>query len=105
MKMLTPAFALLATALLATVTPTFADVPPHMGGWGYGNGPGMFLGAVVWLIFLGLLVVGVVLVVLQLVGAGPKAKANDALRELDLRLARGDLTIEEHAARRKALMG
>jgi hypothetical protein len=35
----------------------------------------------------------------------PHPKASDAQRELDLRLARGDITVEEHAARRKALLG
>lgn len=86
-------------------SPACADAYPHMGDWGYGYGIGMMIGPALWLAVLGLVILGVAWGILVLLGQTPSLKSSHALKELDLRLARGDITIEEHAARRKALLG
>ena len=95
----------LAIALAIMASPACADSSPHMGDWGSGYGPGMMLVPVLWLAVLGVVIVGVTWGILRLLAQSPHPKASDAQRELDLRLARGDITVEEHAARRKALLG
>lgn len=94
-----------ALPLTIIAGPACADPYPHMGDWGYGYGVGMMIGPALWLAVLGLVILGVAWGVLVLLRQTPNLKASDALKELDLRLARGDITIEEHAARRKALVG
>ncbi len=82
-----------------------ADPYDHMGDWGYGHGLGIMFGPVLWLVVLGLVVVGVVWLVRRLEGTPPRHGPSAALAELDLRLARGEIEIEDHAARKKALGG
>lgn len=85
--------------------PLSADADPywHMGDGGYGYGFGMMFGPVIWIVALGFVVAGVIWFIRQ-PDAGQKPPArNDALAELDLRLARGEIDIEEHAAKKKAL--
>lgn len=94
-------------ALLPAVLaqPAFADPESygHMMDWGYGYGIGMMFGPVLWLIVLGLVVVGVIWLVRQLDGHAPQKGSSDALAELDMRFARGDIDAEEYAARKKLL--
>jgi putative membrane protein len=95
--------ALLPVALLFVPHAAFADPYSHMGDWGYSYGMGMMFGPVIWVVTLGLVVAGVIWFVRQLDGAPTRPVRSDALNELDLRLARGEIDIEEHAAKRKAL--
>ena len=95
--------ALLPVALLFVPCVAHADPEMHMGDWGYGYSMGMMFGPVIWVITLGLVVAGVIWFVRQL-DSGPRRPAKtDALNELDLRLARGEIDVEEHAAKKKAL--
>lgn len=83
----------------------WADSYPHMGDWGYGYGLGMMFGPVLWLIVLGLVAGGVIWFVRRLDGVPGNPTPTAAQAELDLRLARGEISVEEHASRKKALMG
>jgi putative membrane protein len=69
------------------------------GGWWIVMGLGMIL-------FWGLLVLGIVWLVRELSGRGPRAarSGSEALEILDRRLAEGEISIEEHEQRRKALL-
>lgn len=96
---------LLALPWLAAGSTARAQAYSHMGDWGYGYGPAMMFGPVLWLIVLGLVVVGVIWLVRQLDPGRPRPGRSAALDELDLRLARGEIDIAEHAAKRKALSG
>jgi putative membrane protein len=86
-------------------TPAIADSngSGHMMGWGYGAG--MMFGPVLWLLVLGLVVVGVIWIVRRLDHGGPQHGKSNALEELDLRLARGEIEPEEYSARRELLGG
>jgi len=71
------------------------------GWWGFGMG-------LVWLLFLGLIVVGVVLLVRYLWGAGgtpSRPEGNRALDILDERFARGEIDRQEYEERRRILTG
>ena len=57
------------------------------------------------LIVLGLVVAGVVWFVRQPGNAMAQKAPGDALAELDMRLARGDIDAEDYAARKKLLAG
>lgn len=95
--------ALLPAALLFVPHAASADPEMHMGDWGYGYSMGMMFGPVIWLVTLGLVVAGVIWFVRQLDGVPKRPIRSDALNELDLRLARGEIDIEEHSAKKKAL--
>ena len=86
-------------------TPAIADPDGsgHMMGWGHGYGAGMMFGPVLWLLVLGLVVVGVIWIVRRLDNVGPQHGKSDALKELDLRLARGEIEPEEYSVRRELL--
>lgn len=75
----------------------------HMSGWGIGIG--MMFGPVLWIIVLGLVVAGVVWFVRSFNGGATKPGKSDALRELDLRLAKGEIDAEDYAARKSLLSG
>lgn len=75
----------------------------HMNDWGYGYGFGMMFGPVIWAVSLGLVVAGVIWFARQMDGGQNRRARTDALAELDMRLARGEIDIEEHAAKKKAL--
>lgn len=94
-----------APAFLALAGNARADTYPHMGDWGYGYGVGMMFGPVLWLIVLGLVVAGVIWLVRRTDGVSGAGGASKAQAELDMRLARGEISVEEHAARKKALIG
>lgn len=95
----------LFTILLAQ--PALADQGEyygHMMDGGYGYGVGMMFGPVLWLIVLGLIVAGVIWFVRSMDGSGPGTKSQpDALAELDLRFARGEIDADDYAARKKLL--
>ncbi len=97
----------LAIPMIALASPAFADPEgyEHMMNWGYGYGYGMMFGPVLWLIILGLVVAGIVWFVRRLDGATSTGKSADALSELDLRLARGEIEADDYAARKKLLGG
>ena len=75
----------------------------HMSGWGYGMG--MMFGPILWIIFLGLMVAGVIWFVRSMDREGGKKGTSDALDELDLRLAKGEIDAEDYTARKKLLTG
>jgi putative membrane protein len=95
----------LALPLALLAQPALADPEgyDHMMNWGYGYGPGMMFGPVLWLIVLGLIVAGVVWFVRRMDGQSPDGNASSALAELDMRFARGDIDAEDYAARKKLL--
>lgn len=87
--------------------PAYADAGNygHMMDWGYGYGFGMMFGPILWIIVLGLVVAGVVWF-LRDTGAGQLRKTGaNAVAELDMRLARGEIDAEDYAARKKLLNG
>ena len=95
-----------AMPLLLLAQPALADRGEPYGYMmdGYGHGLGLMFGPVLWLIVLGLVVAGVVWFARHPGLAGPGQGAN-ALAELDMRLARGEIDAEDYAARRKLLAG
>lgn len=92
---------------LAAVAPVPAMADPdgfgHMMGGGYGSGVGMIFGPVIWIIVLGLIVAGVIWFVRRLDGHPSHPRPSDAMAELDLRFARGEIDAEDYAARKKLL--
>ena len=72
-----------------------------MSGWGYGMG--MMFGPILWIIFLGLVVAGVVWFVRGMEVGATKSGKSDAMSELDLRFAKGEIDAEDYAARKKLL--
>ena len=94
-------------ALLCAILagPGYADPEgyAHMMDWGSGYGPGMMFGPVLWLIVLGLVVAGLIWFVRDSNAAMPRTRGGNALGELDLRFARGEIDAEDYAAR-KALL-
>lgn len=94
----------IAVLLTAIATPAIAHTQEfdHMG-WGYGHGVGMIFGPVLWLIVLGLVVAGVIWLFRRLdVPHGPQSRSN-ALSELDMRFARGEIDEEEYTSRKRLL--
>lgn len=75
----------------------------HMMDGGYGYGIGMMFGPVLWLIVLGLIVAGIVWFVRRTEVAAGRKPQSDALAELDLRLARGEIEADDYTARKKLL--
>ena len=78
----------------------------HMMGGGYG-GFGLMFGPVLWLVVLGLVVAGIVLLVRRLdQSQGPRTQdRGDALAMLDMRFAKGEIDAKEYAERKKLLLG
>lgn len=93
----------LAAALFATPATADPDGYGHMSGWGYGMG--MMFGPILWIIVLGLVVAGVVWFIRNMDGGATKAEKSDAMSELDLRLAKGEIDAEDYTARKKLLTG
>lgn len=91
-------------AILAFAGTARADAYPHMGDWGYGYGMDMMFGPVLWLVVVGLVVAGVIWLVRHMDGVSTAGSASRVQAELDMRLARGEISVEEHAARKKALI-
>ena len=96
-----------AIPTIALTSPAFADPQGygHMRDWGYGYGFGMMFGPILWLIVLGLIVAGVIWFVRRLDHGPQTSQKSDALSELDLRLARGEIDADDYAARKKLLEG
>lgn len=91
--------------LILLAGPALADRGEYYGHMMDGYGIGMMFGPVLWLIVLGLVVAGVVWFIRH-PGNGPAPKdAGNALEELDMRLARGDIDADDYAARKKLLVG
>ena len=84
-------------------TPAMEDPEGYGHMMGYGYGFGMMFGPVLWLIVLGLLVVGVIWLVRRWEMETPRKSSSNALIELDLRLARGEIEIAEYNERKKVL--
>lgn len=93
--------------LLAVVfaSPAMADPDGyrHMSGWGYGMG--MMFGPILWIVVLGLVVAGVVWFVRNTDGGSSMRGKSDAITELDLRFAKGEIDAEDYTARKKLLTG
>ncbi|MCK0166666.1 SHOCT domain-containing protein [Jannaschia sp. S6380] len=90
-------------ALFATPALADPDGYGHMSGWGYGMG--MMFGPILWIVVLGLVVAGVVWFVRNTdVGSSTRGKS-DAMSELDLRFAKGEIDAEDYTARKKLLTG
>ena len=100
---------MLRIALPMTIfaTPAFADPDGygHMMDGGHGYGFSMMFGPILWLIVLGLIVAGVIWLVRRLDHGAQSGKRSDAMAELDLRLARGEIDAEDYSARKKLLGG
>ena len=75
----------------------------HMMDGGYGHGYGMMFGPVLWLIVLGLVVVGVIWIVRSMEDRGGAGGKSAAAAELDLRFARGEIDADDYSARKKLL--
>ena len=90
-------------------TPAFADSGEygHMMGDGYGYGPSMMFGPVVWIVALALalalVVAGIIWLVRRLDHATPQGGASSAMAELDLRPAKGEIDADEYSSRKKLL--
>lgn len=95
------------TPIIAFASPAFADTDGygHMMDWSFGYGFGMMFGPILWLIVLGLIVAGIIWFVRRLDHVAPIGRKSDALSELDLRLARGEIDADDYAARKKRLEG
>jgi len=94
----------LPALLLATPAPADPEGFGHMSEGGYGSG--MMFGPVLWLIVLGLVVAGVVWFIRNIDGSHQtRGGRSNALAELDMRLARGEIDAEDYAARKKLLGG
>lgn len=94
----------LSILALPLAGPAYADVGEygHMMGWGYGFG--MIFGPILWILVLGLVVAGVIWIV-RGTGQPPAKDGSNAMAELDMRLARGEIDAEDYAARKKLLNG
>ena len=90
-------------ALFATPAMADPDGYGHMWGWGYGMG--MMFGPILWIVVLGLVVAGVVWFVRTTDGGSSMRGKSDAMSELDLRLAKGEIDAEDYTARKKLLTG
>ena len=100
---MTAAISAVAT-VAAPVLPAKAQTMP--GPWGMHDGAfGWWpLGGLIWLLLIGLAVVGVIAIMRGLFSA-KKGKSSGALKVLDERYARGEIDREEYLQRRKDLVG
>ena len=95
----------LALALTISAGPAMADVEGYgrMMDGGFGYGAGMMFGSVLWLLVLGLIVVGILWFVRRLDHGLPHHGKSSGIAELDMRFARGEIEAEDYAARKKLL--
>ena len=86
-------------------TPALADPDGygHMSGWGYGMG--MMFGPILWIVVLGLVVACVIWFVRNTDGGSSMRGKSDAMTELDLCFAKGEIDAEDYTARKKLLTG
>lgn len=75
----------------------------HMMDWGYGFG--MIFGPILWIVVLGLVVGGVIWLARGTGHLAPGHGGSNAMAELDMRLARGEIDAEDYTARKKLLNG
>ena len=75
----------------------------HMMNWGYGMG--MMFGPVLWLVIIGLIVAGIILLIRRFDHGHVNKSNHDALSVLDMRFANGEIDAEEYEARKKLLRG
>lgn len=75
----------------------------HMMDWGYGFG--MIFGPILWIVVLGLVVGGVIWLARGTGQLAPGHGGSNAMAELDMRLARGEIDAEDYTARKKLLNG
>lgn len=94
-----------ALPVLLIATPATAQTSGygHMMNWGYGMG--MMFGPVLWLVVIGLVVAGVILLVRRSDPGHHGKSGNEALSVLDIRFANGEIDAEEYEARKKLLKG
>jgi len=64
----------------------------------------MIFGPVLWLIVIGLIVFGVIWFVRRLDHQSGHTPTSDAMAELNLRFARGEIDAEEYTSRKKLLI-
>ena len=97
----------IALLSISLATPALADAEEygHMMDWGYGYGFGMIFGPILWLIILGLIVAGIIWFVRSLDHRAPSGRKSDAIAELDMRFARGEIDADDYSARKKLLGG
>ena len=93
----------LGTCAALFATPAIADPDGfgHMPGWGYGTG--MMFGPILWIIVLGLVVAGIIWFVRSMDIGEDRRQMPDAMKELDLRFARGEIDAEEYKERKSLL--
>ena len=107
LKRWTTTLAAAAAASVITLAPAMAQrFDDHMGEWGWGWGH-MIFGSLFMLLFWAAIIVGIVVVIRWLVGAGHTAAGSprfdaalDILRE---RFARGEIDKEEYDERKRHL--
>lgn len=63
------------------------------------------IGALLWLIIVGLIIAGIVLLIRRLWDVGGRAQDGGARALLDARYARGEIDDDEYQRRKKTLMG
>ena len=90
-------------ALFATPVLADPDGYGHMAGWGYGMG--MMFGPILWIIVLGLVVAGIIWFVRSSNAGDHNLGKSDAMSELDLRFAKGEIDADDYVARKKLLTG
>ena len=95
------------SALLLTLagSPAWADPEEYGHMMGYGHGYAMLFGPILWLIFLGLIVAGIIWFARRLDHGDPAKSKSSAIAELDMRLARGEIDADDYTARKKLLGG
>ena len=94
------------TPIVALVASPAAADPEgygHMSGWGYGMG--MMFGPILWIVVLGLMIAGVIWFVRSTEQDSKKKGISDALGELDMRFAKGEIDADDYTARKKLLSG
>ena len=109
MKMLRRLSIVTATAVTVTLSApavALAQAVPGTGPWGMHDGwfgwcP---MGGLIWLLLIGLVIVGVVAIMRGFFSAR-KGESSGALKVLDERYARGEIDREEYLRRRKDIVG
>lgn len=95
-------FAAVALSVAATAS---AQGMPGQGPWGMHDGwSGWWwpMGGLVWLLILGLAVIGLMTLIRRLFGQSAKAEASsEALKSLDARYARGEIEREDYLRRKQ----
>jgi putative membrane protein len=95
-----------STLVLSLVgSAAWADAEDYGHMMGYGHGYAMLFGPILWLVFLGLIVAGIIWFTRRLDQGDPSGRKSGAIAELDMRLARGEIDTEDYTARKKLLGG